>query len=364
MKPISIALTVALSFPLSLSAWQLSPTGTTIERSLSNRTATWYEKIFSETAIVGVHVIGDSVHEEITNRTLGCQGVGDVCAKPDHDPDFAYYIAGVRWNDDPPFKFNSGEGNYKGCNVKDTVRLVTQPYCWKEVFKSSEKLAASGKTFDGSNATLLVRSHFGDMQFLHAMATKDGEAPEITQKRIMAWAQFTWNVALNAYPLDSNVVSLPIGGFDTLFNHNKGWRIQDLLALGNPQIRKPDRINRVAFGSLLHVVQDSFAGGHVERLEPVTGKVCPGSNLAAPGKIVEFHSYSGQDHDKHGDGDKRGAFERHFSDISPGAIDVGQELHKMFLAKAQWEAVAPYLECVFAIDTQARNSSAGIGYGK
>lgn len=364
MRKKQIAIATALFIPITVMAWQLSPTGTTIERSLSGRTATWYEKLFSSTAIVGVSAVGDSVHEEITNRTLGCNGPSEICGSPDHDPDNAYVIAGVRWNDDPPFKFSGGEGNFKGCKVTDTVRLATQPACWLNVFKSSEALAATGKRFDGSNATMLVRSHFGDMQFLHSMASIDNETPEVTKQKIMAWSEFTWKVALRGYQLDQQVYSLPFNGFDSLFKYNKGWRVQDLFALGNPQIRHPERIDRVAFGSLLHVVQDSFASGHVERLEPVTGKLCPNSNLAAPGKIIEFHSYSGQDHKKHGEGDKRGSFEKHYSAISPGAIDVGQQLYEMFKSKKTWDVVGPYLDCVFAVDEQATKSSPGIGYKK
>jgi hypothetical protein len=62
--------------------------------------------------------------------------------------------------------------------------------------------------------------------------------------------------------------------------------------LGNPKLRL--WIKQVALGSLLHMVEDSFAKGHAERA--VNGESCAaaGSSLGA-GRIREFHSYVNQD---------------------------------------------------------------------
>ncbi len=67
--------------------------------------------------------------------------------------------------------------------------------------------------------------------------------------------------------------------------------LQDTLGNGAPRRGLAD----VAFGSLLHVVQDSFAFGHAERAKPVTGAVCPGTSLPQPGATRAFRSYSNQD---------------------------------------------------------------------
>ena len=157
--------------PAIASGWQLSPEGSFIEKKLASRSQSFIERMLSSLTLRGISVIGDSVHEEITNRTLGCDGDADICGAPEYDPDFAYYLAGVRWNDDPPFRFSSGQGNFTGCVTTQTVRLVTQPVCWGNTFKDGESRAAKGVVLNGTNATLLVRSHFGDMQFLHAMAS-------------------------------------------------------------------------------------------------------------------------------------------------------------------------------------------------
>jgi len=95
-----------------------------------------------------------------------------------------YVIYGVRWNDLPPFKLLPDEGNCtylgKSCIVSQTIRFSTQPLCWYCLFKDAEKKAqikpivgcskAQG-TFHGN---VMTRSHFGDLQFLHAMASEKG----------------------------------------------------------------------------------------------------------------------------------------------------------------------------------------------
>jgi hypothetical protein len=361
----TIVSTALLSVPLFGFAWQLSPEGSFIEKKLANRTQGFVDKFMSSMALRGIHIFGNNVHEEVTNRTLGCQGDGDVCSSPEFDPDYAYFLTGVRWNDDPPFRFTSSNGNFSGCVPSQTVRLITQPLCWANTFKDGEKRAAVGKKLDGSNATLLIRSHFGDFQFLHSMASADDESPFDTKKKILAWAEFTWGVGIGIYELDTPVSSLKLEGFDKLFVNNREWRIQDLFALGNPHIRSKEAMSKVAFGSLLHTVQDSFAGGHVERREPAINRTCNGNpQWAQPGQILEFHSYSKQDSTSHADSDRRNAFSAHWSGVRPNVVDVGSELFRMHNRKAAWLEVLPYLDCIYTLDSLARNASAGERYVK
>lgn len=356
---------IGLLLPATVCAWQLSPQGSFIERKLASRSQSWLERQLSNWTMRGIGIVGHTVHEEITNRMLGCEGEPDACGDPEYDADHAYHLAGVRWNDDPPFRFGAGHGRFDGCNTTQTVRLVTQPQCWANTFRDGKARAERGIALDGSNATLLVRSHFGDLQFLHAMASADGEDPETTQARILAWSEFAWRTSLGEYSLEQRVVDLDIPGFAELFKHNREWRIQDLFALGNPHIRAPEKMSRVAFGSLLHLVQDSFAPGHAERRTPIHDQRCTeyGSE-SQPGRILEFHSYTHQDSGKHGEGDAHGSFSAHWTADKPNVIDVGRVLQRLNKDKAPWESVKPYLECVFALDEQARKASAGEGYGR
>lgn len=360
-KFLIITLGCAMSLPVF--AFKLSPEGSFVERRLTNKTQSWLESVLASSALSGIHIFGVSVHEEVTNRILGCDGEQDICGSPEYDPDFAYVLAGVRWNDDPPFRFEKGQGNFRGCEADMTIRFVTFPKCWGEVFKDGERRAKAGTHLNGSNAPLLVRSHFGDMQFLHAMASRDNESASDVRDRILMWSELTWRIALGEYKLSQRVKDIPVAGVNDLFN-DKGWSIQDLFALGNPLIRKPDQMSKVAFGSLLHIVEDSFANGHVERRATNDGEYCSGTvaSLPAPGKIVEFHSYTNQDSSIHGEDDSRTAFSVHWTSASPDVIDVGMTLNAFYQKRASWTEVQPYIECIFALDSEARISSAGEKY--
>jgi len=73
----------------------------------------------------------------------------------------------------------------------------------------------------------------------------------------------------------------------------KHWTVQDLF------LARGDRLRSVAFGSLLHLVEDSYSAAHVER---VSTRVQPNgcASYDAADAIVEFHTYTGQDTEKHG----------------------------------------------------------------
>lgn len=195
------------------------------------------------------------------------------------------------------------------------------------------------------------------------MASRDNETANDVRTRILMWSELTWRIALGEYPLSQRVKDILVPGVKDLFN-DKGWSIQDLFALGNPLIRKPEQMSKVAFGSLLHVVEDSFASGHVERRATNDGEYCIGtaSAIPAPGKIVEFHSYTNQNSSIHGEDDSRTAFSVHWSSASPDVIDVGRTLNTFYQKRASWAEVQPYIECIFALDSEARISSAGKKY--
>jgi hypothetical protein len=359
-----VAAVFLTSYPAE--AFKPSLEGSFIERKLASRSQSTWEKILSYFALQGIHKFGEPVHEEITNRILGCEGDADICGAPEYDPDNAYFLAGVRWNDDPPFRFEQGHGRFSGCEPGATVRLVTFPLCWANVFKDGETRAGEGASFDAkSSAPLLLRSHFGDMQFLHSMACVDKEPAAVTREKILAWAEFTWRVASGEFPLSMPVKNIPIRGFSDFFE-NKGWSILDLFSLGNPHVRKPTSMSKLAFGSLLHLVEDSFAGGHMERAVPDPQARCQATmkEHPAPGRIKEFHFYVQQNPQKHEEEDTRVAFSNHWSGTKPSVIDVGRSLYQYYTKGEKWENVKAYVECIFALDSDARPASGGENYAR
>ena len=344
-------------------AWQLSPEATAAERGVA-AVAGPLAKAINRGVFLGIPKIGKPVHEDITRRVLRCPIIepNETRRATGCEPDTRDHEAGVRWNDDPGFKFLPGRGKYFGCRAGKTVRAVTQPWCWARVFRHGENAAARGVRLTGRNGNLLVRSHFGDLQFPHAMALEDGESPEQTWRAIMAWMEFTWRTATGDDGFESRrlVNELPIDGFAERFRYNPGWRIQDLFALDNTGAHRAKVIQRIAFGSLLHVVQDSFAAGHVDRAPPTPGATCAG--WRALGEIREFHSYSRQDSHKHGLADTPAALHEHEASTSPNVIDVVRTLGILWRSQVPWEQARPYLACVFALAHDARPSSPGDGY--
>ena len=343
----------------SVAAFQLSPTGTLIERQRAALNQSWYQRFQLSVAERGVHQFTHPVHEQITHRIYGCM-VESACENPDSEYAPSTVIAGVRWNDDPPFRLNAT--SISQCRVQETVRVITQPVCWYRLFKDAEQKSLT-TYFDADNAggNLMYRSHFGDLQFLHAMASRDGEMASVTRERILMWGEFTWAVASGSYTGGQRLAEVPIAGFPDFFG-KVGWTVQDLFSLGNPALRKnlPD----IAFGSLLHLVEDSFAQGHVERRDPLAGEQCPAGRQAKPGRVVSFHSYAHQDHQKHGDYDSPEALLHGLLDPGVNVVIVGQTLKTMFEEKKAWPEVRDYLECVFDLDDPSAQADAGAGFAR
>lgn len=339
----------------------LSPHGTKKEREEAKRDRVGIElDIFLTRA--ALHVFTDPVHEALTQRSMGCDRDWRDCADPDLEDAGPYVIAGVRWNDDPVFEPGAREAAW-GCLPPQTISFITRTACWLKMFHASEALAAGNRIqFIGqSSGNMMQRSHFGDMQFLHAMAATEGERPDVTLDRVLMWAGFTWGVIEGRYGLGTLLREISLPGWTDFFDN--GQRVQDLFTVGRPWLR--DHIDKVAFGSLLHMVQDSFAEGHVHRREPQTGAMCADGRHRAHGPIIEFHSYASQNHKSHREADQPLRAQRLVSRDEPDAIDAGRTLRDMMRAQrtssvSLWPEVKAYLAgCVFVLAPDARRASAG-----
>ena len=58
-------------------------------------------------------------------------------------------------------------------------------------------------------------------------------------------------------------------------------------------------LHHVAFGSVLHTVQDLFAGAHASRETSAPIGIWQDTGLAQPRRIVEFHTYGARDGSLH-----------------------------------------------------------------
>jgi len=352
----SLFILVATSLIYPSQASQLSPTGTAEERKASNIRGSWVGNLGRYVTTWGVVTFGEPVHEEITDRIFGCDG--DICRGLPITRAPVGVIAGVRWNDDPPFMISSGEGRGTSCKVVQTIRFITQPRCWYELFRDAEKRAAGGEQFTAdTRSALLYRTHFGDLQYLHAMAAADGEAATRTRQRILDWVEFNWGILLGEFRLDTSLASVDIATIHESFSRTV-WTVQDLYTLGSPGLRP--HIRDMAFGSILHQLQDSFAQGHTERAGPSESRMCSagGFEFMAPGEIREFHSYVRQDHALHKQADSRGAFQEHLMD-EPDVVEIGRILKKAYERRLSWQETKPLFECIYALSDQPKHASPG-----
>lgn len=294
------------------------------------------------------------VHEAITQAGYGCTKDELIdCAKKNHAS--LAMIWGARWNDDPPFRMKSGPS---ACKCEQTIRANTQPSCWYVLFKDGEKKAATGKLF-GPGYAMLYRVHFGDLQFLHAMASQDGEAPEETRAKIMMWAEFTWGLATQTLARDRYIRDLGVPGIGAYFPGDQSATI--LFSLGYPGFQNSN-ISEVALGSLLHMVQDSFSNSHVTRADPLGGECDGMPGVLQPGMIRQFLSYGRQDHKKHNAADDEKAIELHRTETTPCAVDVCHTLIALWARKASWPAAKKYFDVVFALHPSVVVAGPGEGF--
>lgn len=352
--PSALAASLLLAAPPA-SAFSLSPSGTAIERQQARVNVSWYAGFASDAADWGVRKFREPVHEEIAQLVYGCD-LGEACADAEIGYASPYVIAGIRWNDDPPFRLSST--GIAECRTNQTIRVVTQPLCWAKLFKHAEK-EARNTYFDGSPGrwNILYRSHFGDLQLLHAMASRDGEPARETQKRILAWAEFAWSVAPGSESALTPLKKVKVAALRSHFPRSE-QTVENLFTLGNPGLRR--YLHEVAFGSLLHVVTDSFAYGHTERLDPIPASTCPGTPHPQPGVIRAFPAYANQDHALHGGHDSRQALHDRLA-VTPNVVEVGKVLVDFYDRRVGWKTLKPYLECVFAIADGDTPAAPGAG---
>lgn len=376
MTPLRTATALCLLLAASsTTAFQIAPLGSKFEARLTS------ESEFRLAAVAGRlgKLVKGPVHEEITQLGFGCPVerdqllVDDACRGGDAGFVNPFIIYGVRWNDLPPFRLNPGQGakcrkllslNQAACNVEQTVRFSTQPECWYCLFKEAEakaatkKLTGCEKGAEYEQGTLMTRSHFGDLQFLHAMANEEGTAPDETRRKVLDWIQFAWGVFSKQVSPDTLLRTIDIPTIRQHFGCSE-WSVSDIYILGRTE-KLRSRIDDIAFGSVLHAVQDSFAAAHVTRETAVRGEKCAAAPAYdRPGRIVEFHTYGAQDGAKHDEGDHRSAMATGARDRWPDAVEATKQLFELYNANAPWETARPYLECLFDLSAASRPASPG-----
>jgi hypothetical protein len=357
------------------SAFQIAPLGSKLEARLTNETDSSLARMAGRLGFL----IKEPVHEEITQLGFDCPvdrkdlGQDDSCRGGDAGYANPFIIYGVRWNDLPPFLLGEGQGRgcasygaagKQVCDVRQTVRFATQPACWLCLFfeakakGATKKITHCDKGPGYEQGTLMTRSHFGDLQFLHAMASEEGTDPQVTRRKILDWTEFAWRVFTKEIQPGTFLKTIENPTIRQHFGCSD-WSVSDIYILGRTA-RLQGRIDDIAFGSILHTVQDSFAAGHATREAPVAGATCSATlSNPKPGRIIQFHTYAAQDSHKHDEGDFRSAMATNARDRWPDAVEATKGLFQLYNANASWETARPYFECLFDLSPDSKPSSPG-----
>ena len=157
------------------------------------------------------------------------------------------FIRGLIWNDDPScLLLNNSYGNNHDFGIG---------YAWYDAF------------IHGPDNCMTKRSHFGDLQFLHAMATKAGEQAETTKQHLMEWLEIMYKLACGDQgisPTDQLASKFP-SHFDNSTTPNGSATLRELILATTPSYGWVN-LERRALGICLHIVQDSYTIGHAQRL--------------------------------------------------------------------------------------------------
>ena len=367
--------TLALSWGWS-AAFQIGPLGTRHEERLTNESNSTLADIAGRLGVL----VKAPVHEEITHLGKWCSveranlASDTYCSGRDVGFASPYVIYGVRWNDLPPFRLEEGQGNCDYLGRKNvcrnqTIRFSTQPACWYCLFKDAERKAQS-KSIVGCNRTansiqgnLMTRSHFGDLQFLHGMANAADIHPVSTRVQILEWLEFAWKVSSKEIGPQTQLKTIDNPTIKQHFGCTE-WTVADLYLLGRQDAGSGliTQIREIAFGSVLHTVQDSFAAAHAEREPHQTAEQCEGTAFTTPARIVEFHAYGSQDGALHDHDDSREAMAAVAQQRWPEAVEVTRNLFELHADGAKWADASTYLQCVFTVSDHRRASSPGHAY--
>jgi hypothetical protein len=192
------------------------------------------------------------------------------------------------------------------------------------------------------------------------MASRVGDRAQETKSSILMWAEFAYKVASESIPANTPLKDVPVTGFEELFR-NQEATVENLFLLGDTTYRGA-QLRDFAFGTLLHMVQDSFSESHASRDLSTQGTLPDSANTGgSPAKIEKFLVYSSQDAADHKGEDLYEALRNDVLKYSPNVIDVGQILVKFYeelkdkqksnREYSNWDVVKKYLdECVFALN--------------
>lgn len=227
---------------------------------------------------------------------------------------------------------------------------------------------------------LLCKSHYYDLQFMHAMSPIVRQPANKTQKQILEWLQFIYTSLLDPSTLNKTLGEIMKGQkyseiAPALTSDNskvkmsswKGWSLFSYTDTRNSPTRHPDLKNhpfQFLIGVMLHTIQDSYSSSHNKRGD--NEQIGP---MVTCAPIIEFFTYQGQEDKKHAAADKPPNLDSSCTmkkRIVDDPILAGARLIRMAQNRMEWVKVKLYLETrVFPVSlSYARSSSGPFGKSK
>lgn len=325
---------ISVLFPINLSfALNLNPLNRSVVES-NNYNKNLLDKI------------GEPVHEIVTREARSlfwsrCKremNKNFMCALPHIHPETINdsIIRGVWWNDDPE------QDLYKARQIR-----------WFSHMTDAKRRANSSKYNIDYRYYLSYRSHYGDMQFLHSMASKEGETAETTKRNMFKWLEFVYKIAIGEITRNQKFSEINLSISKDYFPNKQDWEIDWEL---QPRYLLKNRtldFKLHALGSFLHIIQDSYSAAHTTRNQEGT-EDCPRGTLGS------FNSYTHQDSGEHKKADTLEALSNiNFNNSGP--IKTSAEIMWLTNEKADWKStVIPYLEKnVFCLSNKYQKASHG-----
>lgn len=264
----------------------------------------------------GIFQYGQPVHELIT--TKAAQESGYLTANESNQ--LKQLIEGVRFNDDPESYLSRGD-----------------------VLGFASEFMASRKDEQHNDPT--KASHFGNYQFLHGMA-KAGTPAYKVQNHMMLYAYLCWLSATNANSFENLKVLYSTVTEKTANQapHSQYSReeliLKEMISIFPREViffnsdNQNDFQSR-ALGSLLHMIQDSYAKGHTVRAGWEDG-----SNSGAIKYFQDYQQQNSKHHDFHdtheyGRLDENNIFEIGGSKI---ALERSKQILDMVSKKCPWSS--------------------------
>ncbi len=337
------------------SAWKIQPVP-----SKTGNFDPWIKTLKDNASEQLAEPFATAQHEEIAHRIFGCEG--DDCRFPPpgarKSAPFAV-LAGVRWNDTPPLTVPQAETVY--APEGKVITITGDPEHWGRLFKDARKQAEAGRKYGNAPLTpVLFRSHFGDMQFLHSMASEEKERAGETKQKILVWARFMYKLAQGEIARSTGIRKTGLADIDSLFKYRDDT-VQALFVSDSLWEYKPDDdLQLFAMGVLIHLVSDGFSDSHVERDEPRGEECANAGGRRKPGRIRSFHVYVLQDSFAHGKAESDVQLAARMTDMT----DVGRTIMAYYSRKAPWEELKAYLDCVYDLADPDAPAGPGSRYRK